>query len=164
MPLDAFQLVAERHSADVWRFCASQVGRELADECYQETMLAALRAYPRLRDPRAVRTWLLRIAARKAIDLRRANARAPVPHDELDAGTSPPPEAGEDSLVVLLETLPAKQRAALAYRFVADLAYREIAALMHTSEAAARRNVHEGIKTLRVQLGDHAQAEIQATP
>lgn len=149
MPLEAFQLVAERHTTDVWRFCASQVGTELADECYQETMLAALRAYPRLRDPRAVLPWLLRIAERKAIDLHRACAREPLPQEEVDAGATSPREAPDGFLVELLGELPAKQRAALAYRFVADLPYREIGALMNTSEAAARRNVHEGIKRLR---------------
>jgi DNA-directed RNA polymerase specialized sigma24 family protein len=158
MPLEAFQLVAERHTAEVWRFCASQVGVELADECYQETMLAAMRAYPRLREPSAVRAWLLRIAARKAIDLHRARARAPVPVPELDMGGAAP-STGAPPVLELLGRLPEKQRTALAYRFVADLAYREIAKLMGTSEAAARRNVHEGIKTLRTQLGADAATE-----
>ena len=45
--------------------------------------------------------------------------------------------------------LPDKQRTALALRFVADAAYAEIAAVMDTSEEAARRNVHEGLKRLR---------------
>jgi DNA-directed RNA polymerase specialized sigma24 family protein len=38
---------------------------------------------------------------------------------------------------------------AVAYRFVLDLAYREIGAAMDTTEEAARRNVHEGLKRLR---------------
>ena len=45
--------------------------------------------------------------------------------------------------------LPDKQRAALTLRFVADAAYAEIASVMETSEEAARRNVHEGLKRLR---------------
>lgn len=152
MPLEAFQRVVERHTPDVWRFCASQVGVERADECYQETMLAALRAYPRLREQAAVRSWLLRIAARKAIDLHRASARAPLPQAEI-ADRASEVEAGEGALVELVTALPAKQRVAVAYRFVADLPYREIGALMDTSEQAARRNVHEGLKTLRARLG-----------
>ena len=50
---------------------------------------------------------------------------------------------------MLVARLPDKQRTALALRFVADLAYAEIAAAMETSEEAARRNVHEGLKRLR---------------
>jgi DNA-directed RNA polymerase specialized sigma24 family protein len=45
--------------------------------------------------------------------------------------------------------LPDKQRVAVACRFVLDLAYRDIGEVMETSEEAARRNVHEGLKRLR---------------
>jgi DNA-directed RNA polymerase specialized sigma24 family protein len=156
MPSEAFQLVVERYTRDIWRFCASQVGAERADECYQETMLAALEGYPRLRQQHAARTWLLRIAARKAIDIHRASARAPLPQAEVDRGASDPPATSDGSPLELLAALPEKQRAAVAYRFVADLRYREIGTLMGTSEQAARRNVHEGLKTLRTRLGDGA--------
>ena len=37
----------------------------------------------------------------------------------------------------------------MALRFAADLRYREMAAAMDTSEEAARRSVHEGLKKLR---------------
>jgi RNA polymerase sigma factor (sigma-70 family) len=167
MAVEPFQRVAERHTAEVWRFCASQVGVQRADDCYQETMLAALRAYPQLRDQRAARSWLLRIAANKALDMHRGGAREPQPsaQPELDA---PAPQqtparrelAGvEDSpLLAQVRMLPVKQRQALAYRYLADLAYREIGMLMQTSEQAARRNVHEGLKTLRERLGENRRA------
>ena len=47
--------------------------------------------------------------------------------------------------------LPPKQRAAIVLRFGLDLRYREIGHALDCSEAAARRNVHEGIKSLRSQ-------------
>jgi DNA-directed RNA polymerase specialized sigma24 family protein len=53
-----------------------------------------------------------------------------------------------------VRALPDKQRLAVAYRFVADLAYREIGAAMGTSEEAARRNVFEGLRRLRGHAGD----------
>ena len=55
------------------------VGREGAEDAFQETFLAALRAYPGLRDARNLRGWLVTIAHRKAIDHHRARGRAPVP-------------------------------------------------------------------------------------
>ncbi len=152
MPLEPFQTVVEHYGGDVWRFCASQVGVARADDCFQEAMLAALEAYPRLRNSGAVRSWLLRIAARKAIDAHRAAARDPVPDPNVEPGTSEPPEPRDQGLFRMVRRLPDKQRFAVSYRFVADLAYREIGALMDTSEAAARRNVHEGLKTLRRRL------------
>ena len=45
--------------------------------------------------------------------------------------------------------LPEKQRIALALRFITDAPYASVAAVMGTSEEAARRNVHEGLKRLR---------------
>ena len=53
--------------------------RRGADDCFQETFLAALRAYPKLRDASNLRAWVLTIADRKAIDHHRSRKRAPVP-------------------------------------------------------------------------------------
>jgi len=132
------------------------VGRIDADDCYQETWLAALRAYPRLRDASNLRSWILTVAHRKAIDHVRARSRRPLPVAEadalVDAAPSPPPAPVPDSdgdIWAQVARLPAKQRTALALRFVADSAYAEIASVMQTSEEAARRNVHEGLKRLR---------------
>ena len=44
-----FQRFLDAHREDVWRFLVASVGRDAADDCFQETFLAALRAYPRLR-------------------------------------------------------------------------------------------------------------------
>ncbi len=149
--LPPFEVVVERHAGDVWRFSASQVGRDRADDVFQETMLAALAAYPSLRDPTAVRPWLLRIAARKAIDAFRAGARAPLPVAEVGelAGAAPPAEPADEELWAGVRALPAKQRHAVALRFVLDLEYAEVGAAMATSPEAARRNVFEGLRTLR---------------
>ena len=148
MRLPPFQDVVERHGRDVMRLCIAVAGPNAADDCYQETMLAALAAYPRLRDASVTRSWLLTIASRKAIDGFRASART-VPVAEPDAGATEDAEMPDAALWSRVRDLPSKQRVAVAYRFVLDLAYREIAAAMDTSEEAARRNVHEGLKRLR---------------
>src|SRR6202030_1211489 len=96
--LPPFDDVVAAHGTDVWRFAVSQVGAARADDLFQETMLAALSAYPTLRDPRSMRAWLLRIAARKAIDMFRASAGDPVPVEEPDAGAAPAPDMPDDAL------------------------------------------------------------------
>jgi RNA polymerase sigma factor (sigma-70 family) len=146
--LPPFQEVLDRHGRDVWRVCRAVAGPAHADDCYQETMLAALAAYPALRDPSTVRSWLLTIASRKAIDQHRTRARQPVPVAEPDPGGADDPAPRDEELWSQVRALPDKQRVAVAYRFVADLAYREIAVAMGTSEEAARRNVHEGLRKL----------------
>ena len=62
----------------------------------------------------------------------------------------------DDELWARVRALPDKQRLAVGYRFGADLSYAEIAALLECSEAAARRSVFEGLRTLRRQL-DHEE-------
>ena len=57
----------------------------------------------------------------------------------------------DDELWARVRELPTKQRTAIALRFVADAAYAEISSVMGTSEEAARRNVHEGLKRLRME-------------
>src|SRR3954453_3733975 len=96
MTLPPFQDVLDRHGREVFRVCVAVAGPANADDCYQETMLAALAAYPRLRDPSVGRSWLLRLASNKAIDPHRARARGRVPVAEPDAGAAPerePPDA-----------------------------------------------------------------------
>src|SRR5947209_18077620 len=48
--LPPFQKLLDAHGVDVHRFLVALVGPHDADDCYQETWLAALRGYPRLRD------------------------------------------------------------------------------------------------------------------
>jgi RNA polymerase sigma factor (sigma-70 family) len=143
----------DAHGRDVHRFLISRVGVIDADDCYQETWLAALRAYPRLRDTSNLRSWILTIAHHKAIDHLRARRRGAVPGSELAeraAGTEPAPALDHrDELWSQVAALPDKQRTAVALRFIVDSAYAEIAQVMQISEPAARRNVHEGLKRLR---------------
>ena len=154
MTLPPFQEVLDRHGRDVYRVCVAVAGPGSADDCFQETMLAALAAYPRLRDPAVVRSWLLTIASRKAVDAHRIRSREAVPVADPDTGAAPERDAPDAALWARVRELPEKQRLAVAYRFVADLAYREIGTVMGTSEEAARRNVFEGLRRLREGVAD----------
>ena len=128
------------------------VGRVDADDCYQETWLAALRAYPRLRDAANLRSWILTIAHRKAIDHVRRRKRVPALVGEVPDEAAVATAAGtDDALWSRVRELPPKQRTAVAMRYVADAPYGEIAQAMATTEEAARQNVHEGLKRLRLE-------------
>ena len=149
-PLPPFERVLEEHGPAVLRLCVARAGRERGEDCFQEAMLAALRAYPGLRDPDAVEAWLLAIAARKVLDAHRARARAPEPTDAVASLAGADDGAGRDeALWSQVRTLPAKQRQAVTLRFLADLTHAEIAGVMGTTEPAARRNLHEGLRRLR---------------
>lgn len=145
-----FQVFLDAHRQDVFRFLMAQVGPQEAEDCFQETFLAALRAYSRLRDASNLRAWVLTIAHRKALDAHRARARRPAPVEAVPEGAALDGEGTADpDLWRAVRTLPPKQRAAVVHRFVSDLGYRDIARVMDTSEESARRSVHEGLKKLR---------------
>jgi RNA polymerase sigma factor (sigma-70 family) len=136
-------------------FLIASVGPNDAEDCFQETFIAALRAYPRLEDGGNLQSWLLTIAHRKAIDHHRSKKRRAVPIGDLPEkiASGGEPEGREDSGIWRqVAALPPKQRMAVALRFVCDLPHREIAAATGTSEEAARRNVHEGVKRLRMEI------------
>jgi len=152
-----FQVFLEEHRTLVYRFLLASVGPNEADDCFQETFLAALRAYPNLRDAGNLRGWVLAIATRKAIDAGRRRARRPVPMadigDEIEPSASTGAEAasfdGDHPLWRAVLALPARQRAAVVHRVVLDQPYPEIARAMDSSEEAARANVYQGLKKLR---------------
>jgi RNA polymerase sigma factor (sigma-70 family) len=153
--LPPFQTLLDAHRADVYRFLVVTAGPSEADDCFQETWIAALRAYPRLRRADNLRAWLLRIAQNKAIDAHRARARRAIPVESVPervassfAGGDPALD-GEPAIWEAVRELPPKQRTAVYCRSAMGMPYAELAALLECSEDAARRNLHEGLKRLR---------------
>jgi RNA polymerase sigma factor (sigma-70 family) len=147
-----FQRFLDAHRDVVWRFLVASVGPIEADDCFQETFIAALRAYPRLRADSNLRAWVLTIAHRKALDAHRARARRALPVEDVsavDERVAPAVNPPEPVLWSAVENLPSRQRSAVVLRYVADLPHREIAAAIGCSEEAARRSLHEGLTQLR---------------
>ena len=149
MKLPPFQTLLDAHRRDVHRFLVASVGPLEADDCSQETWMAALRAYPRLERADNLRAWLLQIAHRKAIDSHRARARRPQPSDSLPEAAVAAQDDGDSELWAAVRRLPDKQRTAVFCRSVIGMPYAELAVLLESSQDAARRNVHEGLKALR---------------
>jgi RNA polymerase sigma factor (sigma-70 family) len=153
--LPPFQAVLDDHSEDVFRFLVALVGRQDADDCFQETLMSAIRAYPRLGPDANVRAWLFTIARRKAVDEHRARGRRAIPVEEVPERAAAAHAAQANGLGIdpqlwaLVRGLPPKQRAAVALRFVADLPHADVAAALGCSEEAARRSLHEGLNRLR---------------
>ena len=155
--LPPFQTLIDEHAAAVMAVLRGAVGREGAEDAFQETFLAALRAYPSLGEARNLRGWLVTIAHRKAIDVLRARKRQPAPVEEVPdkpaalgvPGAAGVPDAQETDLWQAVAALPDKQRQAVAYHYVAGLPYAEIARLLGGTTDAARRAAADGIKSLR---------------
>jgi RNA polymerase sigma factor (sigma-70 family) len=155
--LPPFQTLLDEYASDVLGMLRGAVGRADAEDAFQETFLAALRAYPELKDGRNLRGWLLTIAHRKAIDNHRARGRRPLPVAEIEAAveaTEGPLDGPrpDDGVWEAVAALPPKQRAAVTLRFAGDLPHAEIAAALGWSPEAARRSLHEGLRKLRKEL------------
>ena len=147
-----FQRFLDAHRDLVWRFLVSSVGPVDAEDCFQETFLAALRAYPRLRAGSNLRAWVLTIAHNKALDSHRARANRALPVAEpgvMDTRTEPSPSGRDETLWDAVNELPSRQRSAVVLRYVGDLPHQDIASAMGCSEEAARRSLHEGLNKLR---------------
>ena len=150
--LPPFQVLLDEHRVEIYRFLVATAGPVDADDAFQETWISALRAYPRLRRADNLRAWLFRIARNKATDTHRARARRAVPVGDVPEQPSPSLPDGDEELWARLRALPDKQRTAVFCRSVLGMPYPELAALLESSEDAARRNVHEGLKRLREEL------------
>jgi RNA polymerase sigma factor (sigma-70 family) len=151
--LPPFQRLLDEHAADLHRFLVASVGPHDGADCFQETVISALRAYPSLGHADNLRGWLFTIAHRKVIDHARRRSRQAVPVAE------PPEQAARDrdrlvdaELWAAVRALPPKQRTAVVQRHLLDRPYAEVAEVIGCSEAAARQSVRAGLARLRQEL------------
>lgn len=156
--LPPFQDLVDAHWRDVARLAHALAGPDDGDDCAQRAWVQALEAYPRLTHARNLRSWLLTITHRAAIDGHRARARRPLPVDEVPE--RPARETGGDALEQdprlwqAVRTLPERERVAVALRYVVDLDHAEIARQLGTTTTMSRRLVSDGLSHLRKELSD----------
>jgi RNA polymerase sigma factor (sigma-70 family) len=140
-----FERFYEERKDEVLGYLARLLGREAAEDAFQETFLRALRAYGRLEHGRQLRAWVFTIATHVALDERRR--RRPVGEPvEIAVGDSRPAYA---ELEHLAGELPPTERAAVVLRYGYDLSYDDIGAALGSSSEAARQAASSGVRRLR---------------
>lgn len=140
-----FERFYEQHRVDVLRLLRGKLGRERADDAFQETFLRALQAYGRLTHDEHLRAWVLTIARNVAIDtVRRTRPTTELVEDGAEDGS---PAYAE--LAPLTDGLPSKERAAVVLRYGYDLSYEQIAFALGSSSDAARQATSTGVRRLR---------------
>ena len=145
-----FEKVVAQHGATVLRVVRAVLGHADADDAWSDTFLAAMKAYPDLPADANLQAWLVTIAHRKAIDIHRAASRRAIPiANTPDAPSREDAEECHLDLTEAVAALPTKQRQAVAYHYLAGLPYTEIATLLDSTTAAARRAAADGIAALR---------------
>ncbi len=153
-PAQPFQAFFAAHRGAVLRLLVGMVGPDDAEDCFQETFLKALRAWPPADTHGRLDSWALTIAHRTALDLLRSRGR------ELAIEELPEqPVVDEDERVLAaldaaelwhaVAGLTPMQRATIVLRAVLDYSHAQAAAVLDTSEDAARRSYADGIRALR---------------
>lgn len=140
-----FERFYEERKDEIFGYLKRLLGREAAEDAFQETFLRALRAYDRLEHGRHLRAWAFTIATRVAVDERRraVPVREPV---EVGARDARPAYA---QLEHLAGELPPTERAAVVLRYGYDLSYDDIGAALGSSAEAARQAASSGVRRLR---------------
>ena len=166
--LPPFQHLVDEHWRDVSRLARGLVGPVHADDVAQQAWTQALAAYPRLRSTRNLRSWLLTITHRCAMDHHRTAARSD-PHEDPStlaaAPVVPPPTEPPDAeLWARVAGLPDRHRDALVLRFVGDLDHRAVAAALGTTPGMSRRLVSDAVAVLRLDLVDPLDPPVPSAP
>jgi DNA-directed RNA polymerase specialized sigma24 family protein len=145
-----FQSLLDEHGPSLYRHLVGMLGPHDGADCYQESVIAALRAWPPRHDGN-LRAWFFTVAHRKVIDQARATGRRAVPVGVVPehSANGSDPALPEGDLWRAVRDLPDKQKVAVALRHADDWGYDEIAAVLGCSEAAARQNVKAGLDRLR---------------
>jgi RNA polymerase sigma-70 factor (ECF subfamily) len=161
--LEAMDRLVLRYHESVYRVALSILrNEEEASDAAQETFLRGFRGLGGFRGDASFKTWILTIAANEAKGILRKASRkkeigleavGSVPSKGVSADVVMERSADVGRVKELLARLPEKQREAVTLRIFEDLSFREIGAIIGSSEGAARVNYHHGIRRLREMLG-----------
>jgi RNA polymerase sigma-70 factor, ECF subfamily len=138
-----------------------------AEDLTQETFLRAWQRCLQLKDKRAARVWLFRIAVNLLNDEYRlthsSRASAVSLPDDITGAGSPPDRAAESNeelvqALKLLDALPARQRAVLHLIAVEELSLDEVCEILEINKNAAKVNLSLARKRMREILAARTSA------
>ncbi|MCH7955742.1 MAG: sigma-70 family RNA polymerase sigma factor [Candidatus Marinimicrobia bacterium] len=155
-----FNRIVLKYGERIYRTVRGMVGtHEDADDIVQETFLKAYKNIDSFRGEADIGTWLTRIALNLTYTkTRRKKLFSDNPVDDyvdrISSNTDLPEvsvEENERRMMVEngLKTLPEKQRAVFVLRMYEEMKFKEIAALMGTSESTSRANFHQALTKLK---------------
>jgi RNA polymerase sigma-70 factor (ECF subfamily) len=168
---DAFRVLVERHSRNVFRLAFRMTGNEQdAEDVVQETFLRAYKQLARYESRSSFATWLFRISSNYALDLIRSRKRHQEHREvqgkedsELDImqsipATNPTPDrlalSGEmqTRLTAALEELSPQERTAFILRHYEGLSIEQIGASLGTGTNATKHSIFRAVQKLRRSL------------
>ena len=158
-------------AGDLLGFLRHHAGdREVADDLAQETLAQALAALDELRDPRALRGWLFRIAVNLFNDhLRRQGtsrlASEPLPEPHEPGSRQPERVALARELDAVLRQelhrLPERQRSVLMLHGLDGCDTRSIARMLGITPAAVKMSLFHARERMRLRLARYLGRSLQ---
>jgi RNA polymerase sigma-70 factor (ECF subfamily) len=133
--VDAFAVLVRRYTPMMRAYALRMLNASAdVDDVVQESFVTAWQRLPELEEPAKVKSWLMRIVSRKAVDRVRAR-RAHADIDEVEHAAPPhstPPRVAEakaevEALAAALRELPDEQRECWVLREIGGCSYDEIA-------------------------------------
>ncbi|MDQ3822239.1 MAG: sigma-70 family RNA polymerase sigma factor [Actinomycetota bacterium] len=149
---ESFSALVRDHGPGAFRFLAARLRNEAdARDALQETLVAAWRSLPRLRNPERFPAWFLSIAVHKANDLARTRARgrdAPTPRERTTE------DSPATDLRDAVESLPPNLRNVVLLRYVVDLSERETAHVLGVRPGTVKSRANRARTLLARALAD----------
>ncbi|MEY2476011.1 MAG: hypothetical protein QOG87_1326 [Actinomycetota bacterium] len=125
--------------------------RGAAEDVAAEALTRAYVRWPRLRGLSYRDGWVLRVASNLAID---AIRRRPASASLTEATSTEDLSTLRVALAVALHSLPDRQRAVIALRYLSDLSEAEVASALGMAVGTVKSHTHRGLANLRGRLGD----------
>jgi RNA polymerase sigma-70 factor, ECF subfamily len=155
----AFAALYDRFCAPVYRYLYSRVGNQAdAEDLTTQTFLAALENLPRYREQGQFAAWLFCIARAKVMDFFR-RGRCEVSLEALEIQTDEHDPLGlviqrqeQAKIAGILQKMEAEERELLRLRYVADLSFPEMAALLGKNEAAVKKSLYRLLARIQSQV------------
>jgi RNA polymerase sigma factor (sigma-70 family) len=133
-----------------------------AEDVVIETLLTAFEKGGGIRDERALRAWLLRVATNHALGVRRRTGRIVRLEVMPDLPTGDPSPTSTDRMDLLdgVAALPLQMRAAIVLRYYADLSVDEVATTLGKSPNTIKAQLQSGLDRLRAHLAEPLGASL----
>ena len=128
-----------------------------AEDVVIETLLTAFERGGSIRDERALRAWLLRVATNHALGVRRRTGRVVRLSVVPDVPSASDVGSESSTRIALLDgiaDLPAQIRAAVVLRYYADLSVDEVAQALGKSPNTIKAQLQTALDRLRIHLAD----------
>lgn len=162
---ERFEELAAQHERMLYLLCLRMTGsHEDAQDCAQEALLRAYRAFDSFRGQASAKTWLYRVAYNTCLDFLRkrkdavsldalresgadfADTHLPGPGDRLERMEL------RRQIEYALSLLPEDQRAAIVLRDFQQLSYEEIAGILDIGEGTVKSRISRAREKMKIIL------------